>query len=145
MREKFTEILAQTREMAEQERALRGPDFTLEQLKEQQELFNQGIHMMQQKQWAEAEETFRRVIDLGECLPQPRGNLGIALLMQKKYDKAETAFKQALEIDPDYDLAKRNLAMLSAVRQTGETPAFDLRDTFTNANIGLTVRMLDDE
>ncbi len=145
MREKYTEILAQTREMAEQERALRGSDFTLEQLREQQELFNQGIQMMQQEQWAEAEEAFRRVIDMGECLPQPRGNLGIALLMQKKYDKAETAFKRALEIDPDYDLAKRNLAMLPTVRQTGETPAFDLRDTFTNANIGLTVRMLDDE
>ena len=136
-RKKFTEILAQTREMAESERALRGPDFTLEQLEEQQELFERGIQLMRREKWAEAEQAFRRVIEMGECLPQPRGNLGLALLMQKKYDEAEAAFKRALEIEPDYDLAKQNLAMLPMIRQSGETPQIVLRDPFADADVSL--------
>jgi superkiller protein 3 len=138
--QKFVEILAQTREMAESERALRGPDFTLEQLQEQQELFDQGLQSMRQQKWAEAEQAFRRVIEMGECLPQPRGNLGLALLMQKKYDEAEAAFKRALEIDPDYDLAQRNLAILPLARRSGKTPDLALREPFANANVSLVMQ-----
>ncbi|MBN1991883.1 MAG: tetratricopeptide repeat protein [Anaerolineae bacterium] len=145
-RTKFTEILAQTREMAESERALRGPGFTLEQLEEQQELFERGIQLMRREKWAAAEQAFRRVIEMGECLPQPRGNLGLTLLMQKKYDEAEAAFKRALDIDPDYDLAKQNLASLPLTRQTGHTPALALREPFANVNnISLTVQLPEDD
>ena len=144
-RNKFTEILAQTREMAESERALRGPDFTLEQLQEQQALFDRGIQAMQRGKWGEAEQAFRRVIEMADCLPQPQGNLGLALLMQKKYDEAEAAFKRALEIDPDYDLAQRNLALLPLTRQSGETPNFALREPFAGAKVGLTVQLVDDD
>ncbi len=144
-RQKFVEILAETREMAEQERAMRGPDFTLDQLHEQQELFNQGVKMMQQQKWAAAEQAFREVIEMGECLPQPRGNLGLVLLMQKKYDEAEAAFKRALEIDPDYDLAKRNLEMLPLTRRQAATPDLAMRDLFANTNVSLVASMEDEE
>lgn len=145
-RKKFTEILAQTREMAENERALRGPDFTLAQLEEQQELFERGIQLMRREKWAEAEQSFRRVIEMADCLPQPRGNLGLVLLMQKKYDEAEAAFERALEIDPDYDLAKQNLAALPLTRQTGLTPALALREPFANVNnINLTAQLPEDD
>ncbi len=139
-RQKFIELLAQTREMAESERAIRGPDFTLEQLQEQQNHFAQAIQLMHREQWADAEQALRRVIEMGECLPQPSGNLGLALLMQKKYDEAETAFKRALEIDPDYDLAKQNLAMLPRLRRSGETPQLVLRDPFADANVSLNLQ-----
>jgi tetratricopeptide (TPR) repeat protein len=144
-RKKFTKILAQTRRLAESERALRGPDFTLEQLEEQQDLFERGIHLMRREKWTEAEQAFRQVTEMADCLPQPQGNLGLALLMQKKYDEAEAAFKRALEIDPDYDLAKQNLAMLPLTRQTGHTPALALREPFAKTNIGLTVQMVDED
>ena len=136
-RQKFIELLTQTREMAESERALRGPDFTLAQLQEQQNFFAQATQLMNQQNWAEAEQAFRQVIEMGECLPQPSGNLGLALLMQKKYDEAEAAFKRALEIDPSYDLAKQNLAILPMTRQSGETPALFLRDPFADADVNL--------
>jgi len=136
-RQQFIELLAQTREMAESERALRGPDFTLEQLQEQQNLFARAIQLMNQEKWADAEQALRQVIEMGECLPQPGGNLGLALLMQKKYDEAEAAFKRALEIDPDYDLAKQNLAILPMTRRSGKTPQIALRDPFANANVNL--------
>jgi tetratricopeptide (TPR) repeat protein len=144
-RQKFIEILTQTRKMAEQERGMRGPNFTLDQLQEQQELFIQGTHLMHRQKWAEAEQTFRRLIEMGECLPQPRGNLGLALLMQKKYDEAEAAFKRSLEIDPNYDLAKQNLAMLPLTRRSGKTPDLAIRDHFANVNVGLTVKLVDDD
>ena len=144
-RHKFTEILAQTRQMAESERALRGPDFSLEQLQEQQELFDRGIQLMHQEKWTEAEQALRRVIEMADCLPQPQGNLGLALLMQKKYDEAEAAFERALEIDPDYDLAQRNLAMLPLIRESGAIPDFALREPFAGAKVGLTVQMVDDD
>jgi len=139
-RQQFIELLAQTREMAESERAIRGPDFTLEQLQEQQNHFARATQLMNREQWADAEQAFRRVIEVGECLPQPSGNLGLALLMQKKYDEAEAAFKRALEIDPDYDLAKQNLAMLPMIRRSGETPQIVLRDPFADADVSLNLQ-----
>ncbi len=31
---------------------------------------------------------------MGDCLPQPWGNLGICLMMQERYDEAEAALKR---------------------------------------------------
>jgi len=143
--QKYAEILVSTREMAESERALRGPDFTLDQLQEQQELFQQGIKLMQQEKWAEAEQVWHQVIEIADCLPQPQGNLGITLLMQNRYDQAEAAFKQALDIDPTYDLAQRNLDMLPMLQESGTTPHFSLRDPSAQAKVGLTPIWLDDD
>jgi len=144
LRKKYSEVLSQTRELAERDRALRGPDFTMEELREQHELFNQGLQLMQTEQWAEAEQTFRRVIEMSDCLPQPNGNLGLALLMQRRYDEAEAAFERALELDPDYDLARHNLAALPHIRETGKIPKFLMRDPFAEAKISLDVQIDED-
>lgn len=145
MRQKFAQILAQAWEMAESERALRGPDFTLAQLQEQQALFGQGLELMRQEKWIEAESAFRRVIDMADCLPQPNGNLGLTLLMQKRYDEAEAAFKRALEIEPDYDLAHLNLAALPSIRQSGDIPKHFIRNPMADAKISLTIQKADDD
>ena len=52
------------------EMALRGPDFTLDQLIEQEDLFQNGLQLK------EAEQAFQASIAMGDCLPQPGGNLG---------------------------------------------------------------------
>jgi len=143
-RQEWTELLEQTRAMAESERIRRGPDFTLEQLREQQELFIQANHAMQHKKWGAAAEKLRQVIEMGDCYPQPWGNLGICLLMQENYDEAEAAFKRALEIEPDYDLARQNLALLPASRAGGKKPQFMLRDTVAQqAKVNLKFQDLD--
>lgn len=142
--QKFAEVLAQTQELAEEERAIRGPDFTLEQLRKQQELFQQGLQYMQQEKWTETQQAFLQVIEMADYLPQPWGNLGIALLMQQKYDEAEAAFKRALEIDSDYDLAQRNLAALPNIRQTGHVGGFFLRNPAVDAKVHLDMSIVDE-
>ena len=117
------------REIAHKEMALRGPDFSLDDLIEQQEMFQTALRLMEKKQWDEAEEALRRVIEMGDCNPQPWGNLAGCLIMQERYDEAEEALHRALEVDPDYDLALRNLALLPMIRQTG-MPDFELRHPF---------------
>ncbi len=82
---------------------------------------------------------------MNDCLPQPQGNLGLALLMQKQYDQAEAAFKRALEIEPDYDLAQRNLAVLPRIRRSGETPAFAFREPFAETKVSFTAQLGDDD
>ena len=138
LREKYQVLLAETRYMVEAERAMRGPDFSLDQLQEQQDLFQQGLQFMQRGEWDKSERVLRRVIDLGDCLPQPQGNLALTLLMQQKYDEAEAALKRALEIDPNYDLAKYNLEALPSFRRTGQTPKVAIRDPMANAEVSLT-------
>jgi tetratricopeptide (TPR) repeat protein len=129
MQRKWEEELAFSRKIAQEEMAMRGPDFTLDDLIEQQELFQSALRLTGKKQWAEAEQVLRRVIEMGDCHPQPWGNLAGCLIMQERYDEAEEALRRALEIDPDYDLAQRNLAMLPIIRQSG-APEFELRQPF---------------
>ena len=74
---------------------------------------------MAANKWKEAEEEFRRSIAMGDCLPQPWGNLGMSMLMQGRYDEAEAALKRALEIEPRYQFAKHNLALLPEIRRNG--------------------------
>jgi tetratricopeptide (TPR) repeat protein len=119
LQKRIEEDLAFIRDIAEGEMALRGPDFTLDDLIEQQELFQTAGRLMENKQWGEAEEVLRRVIEMGDCNPQPWGNLAGCLIMQERYDAAEEALRRALEIDPSYDLAQQNLARLPAIRQSG--------------------------
>jgi len=107
------------REAAEEAMKMRGPDFTLDQLIEQEDLFQQGLKMMDNSKWNEAVQAFQSAIEMGDCLPQPWGNLGTCWVMQERFDDAEVAWKRALVIDPDYTLAKSKLAELPEVRRTG--------------------------
>lgn len=95
------------RKTAEESMKLRGPNFTLDQLIEQEDHFQNGLLLMEAGEWQEAEEAFQASIDMGDCLPQPWGNLGICLLMQERYNEAEAALKRALVMDPHYTLARK--------------------------------------
>lgn len=131
---KIEEELKVARKVAEGSRKLRGPDFTLDQLIEQEDYFQDGLQLMEAGQWQEADRAFRASIVMGDCLPQPWGNLGICLMMQERYDEAEAALKRALVIDRKYDLAKRNLAALPEIRRTGP-PMVGIRDPFKSSKL----------
>src|SRR5207302_11281080 len=114
---------------------LRGPKFTVDQLIEQEDLFQDGLQLMQAGEWEEAEQAFQASIGMGDCLPQPWGNLGICLMMQERYDEAEAALKRALVIDPKYTIAKNNLAALPESRLKGQPDIVALNEPFKNSKL----------
>ncbi len=133
------EEVAVARKFVASELKLRGPGFTLDDLIEQQGLFREADSLMRAGRWEEAEAAFRKVIALADVLPQPWGNLGLALIQQRRFDEAEAALRRALEIDPKYDLARQNLAVLPKIRQTGQLPQVAVRDPMADANVKQTV------
>jgi hypothetical protein len=48
--------------LAEKTLKLRGPDFTLDQLIEQEDLFQDGLQLMEAGEWEEAEQAFQASI-----------------------------------------------------------------------------------
>jgi tetratricopeptide (TPR) repeat protein len=139
---KLEEELEFARELAEKTLKLRGPDFTLDQLIEQENHFQNGLQLMEAGEWKEAEQAFQASITMGDCLPQPWGNLGISLMMQERYDEAEEALKRALVMDPGYTLAKKNLAALPKIRRTGLPPIVDIRDPFKSSKLKQSITFL---
>jgi lipoprotein NlpI len=137
--ERLEKELEFARKIAFSEMKLRGKDFSLDQLIEQQELFQHGNQLSNQGKWLEAEACFRRSIQMGDCLPQPWGNLGICLLMQNRFDEAEDAFRRALELDPDYEQAKLNFENLDYWREhPDEKPLFTISSPFQEVKTEIT-------
>ncbi len=132
---KLEEELRFARELAGKTLKLRGPDFTLDQLIEQEDLFQDSLQLMEVGEWEEAAQALQASIAMGDCLPQPWGNLGICLMMQERYDEAEAALRRALVIDPRYTLAKNNLAALPETRRTGPPAMVDIRDPFKGSKL----------
>jgi tetratricopeptide (TPR) repeat protein len=132
---KFEKELKFSRKMAEKSIKLRGPNFTLDQLVEQENLFQQGLTLMEAGKWEEAGQAFQASIAMDDCLPQPWGNLGICLLMQERYDEAEAALRRALAVDPKYTIAKNNLALLAESRLKGPPDIFAINEPFKHSNL----------
>lgn len=127
------------RRIVQNELKLRGPHFTLDDLIEQQGLFHEANAHMQEGRWKEAEAALRKVIAIADILPQPWGNLALALLQQQRFDEAEEAFRRALEIDPKYDLARQNLAVLQKIRQTDRLPQIVMNEPMAGAKTHQTI------
>jgi tetratricopeptide (TPR) repeat protein len=142
LKKQFEEALQFSHEMAEKSIKLRGSDFTLDQLIEQEDLFQRGLKLMEAGKWDEAGQAFQASIDMGDCLPQPWGNLGICLMMQERYDEAEAALKRALDIDPQYTIAKDNLAMLSESRRSGPPDMVRLNEPFKDSKIKQSITII---
>lgn len=137
--EKIKKELKVAKKIALSEIKLRGKGFTLDKLIEQQELFQLGNQLSGQGKWKEAETVFRKSIDMGDCLPQPWGNLGICLLMQNRFDEAEDAYRHALKIDPEYERAKENLENLDYWREhPDEKPLFTITSPFEGVKTDIT-------
>ncbi len=143
--EKFDEAVKVARELAQKSMEMRGPDFTLDQLIEQEDLFQRGLQLMEAGKWDQAGQAFQASIAMGDCLPQPWGNLGISLMMQQRYDEAEAALKRALVIDPAYTLAKKNLALLPEIRRTGPPEMIEIRDPLKDSKIKQSITFLVEE
>lgn len=140
--EKLDEALQISLHLAEESIKLRGPGFTLDQLIQQENLFQQGLRCIEAGKYDEAGQAFHASIALGDCLPQPWGNLGICLTMQERYDEAEVALKRALEIDPEYTIAKKHLAELNTSRRIGPPALVELNEPFKNSKLKQSITFL---
>jgi len=78
---------------------------------------NQGVILLRQKKYAEAETQFRRGISINGKSPYSHNLLGIALREQGKFAEARTAYEAALAIDPNYAKAHFNLGVLADLYQ----------------------------
>lgn len=136
---KIEKELEIARKIAISEIKMRGKDFTLDQLIEQQDLFQRGNQLSGEGRWQEAEAAFRKSIEMGDCLPQPWGNLGICLVMQNRFDEAEEAYKHALKLDSKYKHAKENLAALDYWRKhPDEKPGYRITSPFHDVKTDIT-------
>jgi len=131
----FDRALKLNRKLVKKSMKLQGPNFTLDQLIEQEDFFQQGLKLMQEGNWDEAGQAFQTSIALGDCLPQPWGNLGACFIMQERYDEAEAALNRALVIDRRYTFAKNNLKLLAEARRTGPPKIMGIYDPFKNAKM----------
>src|SRR5258708_31697809 len=64
---KLEKELEFARDLARKTLKLRGPDFTLDQLIEQEDLFQDGLQLMEAGEWKEAEQAFQASITMGDC------------------------------------------------------------------------------
>lgn len=140
--DKLAAEIPPAREFAERDRALRGDDFTLDQLIVQEDRFQQAVLLMEQRRWQEAEPIFREVVAMGDVLPQPHGNLGLCLMMQRRFDEAEAALRRAIAIDPGYAVARQNLAALPVIRATGKLPPMQMSKPLAGRPIKRTLSLL---
>ncbi|MDQ2713749.1 MAG: hypothetical protein M3Z08_02455 [Chloroflexota bacterium] len=128
MARKFATQLVISRQELEQAMQEQGEHITREQFVERETAFMQAMSLTRRGQWQETEQAFRQIIEKGGRLPQYWGNLGISLIMQARYAEAETALKHALDIDPQYALARDNLAKIPEVQRAGGPLGIELRD-----------------
>ncbi len=132
---KFAKELERSRREVQEAMQVNGDDVSLDQYIEREENFMQAMNLMRRSKWQEAEQAFRQIIELGGGLPQYWGNLGVSLIMQTRYEEADSALQRALEIDPEYSLARNNLAKIPDVRRAGGPLGIELRDLSQEQNI----------
>ena len=101
-------------------------------------LYHRGAALLAHGKDAEAEQDFRRTLELDPRMAKAQNSLGVILLAAKKTAEAKQAFQRAVEADPLLFSAQCNLAdllekegklpeALAAYRQAVEAEADDLR------------------
>lgn len=83
-------------------------------------LFFLGDLLLKERQFAEAEECFRKVLAAGSVFAELRLNLGLALEGLGKFDDASIEFQAALQLKDKYLEAMCSLARIDLLRQKFE-------------------------
>ena len=66
-----------------------------------QSIFNQGRELFEQKRYSDAEQAFRKAIELRPDFADAWYNLGVALVYLDKYDEANRSILRAAKIQPE--------------------------------------------
>jgi tetratricopeptide (TPR) repeat protein len=92
---------------------------TLDQYFEAQDEFEKAFSCMEKEAWQQAIPGFQKCIKLNKKHPQSYGNLGLCYARLGRKAEAVAAFEKALEIDPNYEPAMVNKAVVESL-QDGE-------------------------
>lgn len=82
-----------------------------------EDAFNRGRKLLIENKPLEAIEAYKEYISCNAQNHVVWHNMGIAYILLKDRSNAEKCFKKALEINPDYELAKRNMGILNNATQ----------------------------
>ena len=94
-----------------------------------EELFNQGFASMLEKNFAQAIELFTASLAICDKNPQNHGNIGICHARLGRKAEALQAFDLALEIDPNYEPAMVNRAIVETLAEGESLPSDEVRVT----------------
>jgi len=105
------------------ERHLRENDgITLDDYLEAKDHFDAAFSIMEQQHWQQAIDGFQTASALNPNHPQPHGNLGICYARLGRKQEALAAFDKALEIDPNYEPALLNRAIVASLGEGEKLP-----------------------
>jgi superkiller protein 3 len=71
--------------------------------------FFRGEGYLDERKYEKGLEEFYKAAEISSFSKEVLNNLGSACAEKKLYDEAIAFFKQALEIDPEYEMARKNL------------------------------------
>ncbi|MEW6173682.1 MAG: tetratricopeptide repeat protein [Bacillota bacterium] len=81
------------------------------------ELFEQAVKYMTKRDWKQAIFYFQKCLTVNPRHPQSYGNMGICYAQLGKKDLAFEVLDKALEIDPQYELAIVNRALVESLKE----------------------------
>ena len=91
------------------------------------ELFDQGFDAMLENRHEQAIGLFTASLAICDKNPQCHGNIGICHARLGRKDEALKAFTLALEIDPNYEPAIVNMAIVERLKEGGALPSEEMR------------------
>ncbi|MDD7987121.1 tetratricopeptide repeat protein [Lentisphaera marina] len=82
--------------------------------------FHEAMDWMEDGEYKRAKELFIESVKINPESPPAHGNLAICLARDGEIKKAVSHLDQALKMDPDYELAKKNKRIISALKEGEE-------------------------
>jgi tetratricopeptide (TPR) repeat protein len=86
------------------------------------DVFDNAFSQMRNKEYEKAITGFRNVLQFNNNHPQSYGNIGLCYSFLGKREEALAAFDKALAIDPNYQPAQTNRALLLSLQDGGKMP-----------------------
>lgn len=96
-------------------------NITLDQYFKAQDVFEKAFSYMEKGAWPQAIADFQKCVKLNAKHPQTWGNLGLCYAQAGRKAEALSAFDRALDIDPNYEPAMVNKAVVESL-QDGAKP-----------------------
>lgn len=100
---------------------LKNQNINLDDFFEAQDKFEMAFSHMEKGEWQNAISGFKECLNINQNHQQSYGNLGLCYAQLGQRAKAITSLDKALEIDPKYEPARLNKAMIEGL-QEGEKP-----------------------